>query len=68
MEFKLNSNREAKNVNNKYNTYGYVIIMKNTHSWLYIVLMCKRCVGLIKLYSTNKNRTNLYIQVQFKIF
>lgn len=41
MEFKLNSNREAKNVNNKYNTYGYMylIIVRNKHGFLFCAVM-----------------------------
>lgn len=39
MEFKLNSNREAKNVNNKYNTYGYLIIVRNKHAFLFCAVM-----------------------------
>lgn len=39
MEFKLNSNRDAKSVNNKYNTYGYLIIMKNKHGFTFCAVV-----------------------------
>lgn len=39
MEFKFNSNREVKNVNNKYNIYGYFIIVRNKYGFLFCVVM-----------------------------